>query len=170
MNIYWKNATTGLFTDPNNWVQGVVPGAGDIAELTSTGTTAIVSAASPVTVLGVNIGSSTFDIQQGNFTATEGTPMGTFNRGFIAVEGGGRFSVGGTFNNSGHVGVAGTLAVDGFDLTVKGGGQVALAGGDVFVAAGRTLSNVNNTIGGSFGGGGVISGAGTLVNQSNVHH
>jgi hypothetical protein len=57
MNIYWKNATTGLFTDPNNWVQGVVPGAGDIAELTSTCATAIVSAASPVTVLGVNIGS-----------------------------------------------------------------------------------------------------------------
>jgi hypothetical protein len=39
---------------------------------------------------------------------------------------------------------------------------VVLAGGDVFVAAGRTLSNVNNTIDGT----GIISGAGTLVNQS----
>jgi hypothetical protein len=35
MNIYWKNVINGFFTDPNNWVQGVVPGAGDIAELTS---------------------------------------------------------------------------------------------------------------------------------------
>ena len=88
--------------------------------------------------------------------------MGAANRGAIFVDG--RFSVGGTLNNSGIVVVQnpGTLAVDGFDLTVKGGGEVQLVPGGIFVAAGRTLSNVDNTIKGN----GVISGAGTLVNQS----
>jgi hypothetical protein len=46
MNIYWKNATTGDFTSAGNWVQGVVPGPADIAELTSS---ANVSATSAVT-------------------------------------------------------------------------------------------------------------------------
>jgi hypothetical protein len=164
MNIYWKNPPLNLdFTSAGNWVQNAVPGAGDIAELTPPGVTAIVSAASPVTVLGVNIGSATLGIIEGNFTAAEGMPMGAANRGFIAVEGGG-FSVGGTLNNPGTVVVqnAGTLAVDGFDLTVKGGGSVQLSAAGILVAAGRTLSNVNNTIGGD----GAISGAGTFVNQS----
>jgi hypothetical protein len=165
MSIYWKNPPVGVdFATAINWVQDVVPGASDIAEMTHSGI--VVSATSPVTVLGINLGSSSsFEIADGTtFTATEGTPAGGAYRGLILVEG--RFNVGGTLNNSGTVGVVnpdGTLAVDGFDLTVRGGGQVVLGGADIFVAAGRALSNVDNTIEGN----GVISGAGTLVNQSN---
>jgi hypothetical protein len=122
------------------------------------------------TVLGVNIGVATqLFIDLSNFTATEGTPMGA-NRGIIKVEDS-RFSAGGTLNNTSGAEIelfSGTLAVDGFDLTVKGGGQVILLNPDssIFLAAGRTLSNVDNSIDGDLDGGGVISGAGTLVNQS----
>ena len=52
MNIYWKNPPINMdFTTAGNWAQSEVPGAGDIAELTFSGGTAIVSAAAAVTVL-----------------------------------------------------------------------------------------------------------------------
>ena len=74
MNIYWKNTVpSGSFTTAGNWVQGVVPGAGDIAELTPS---AFVNATSAVTVLGVNVGAATNLQIESNFTATEGTRWG----------------------------------------------------------------------------------------------
>jgi hypothetical protein len=105
---------------------------------------------------------------ESNFTATEGTPMGTADLGGIVVDSG-TFSVGGTLNDTPGVGIevhTGTLAVDGFDLTVKGGGRVTLADSSIFVAAGKTLSNVDNLV--LIKGIGIISGAGTLVNRSTV--
>ena len=42
MNIFWKNTvTSGSFTSAANWVQSVVPGANDVAELTTSGATVI---------------------------------------------------------------------------------------------------------------------------------
>lgn len=62
MNIYWKSTiTNGSFNSASSWVQGVVPGAGDVAELTTSGVRATVS--SPDTVLGLNVVSgATVDI------------------------------------------------------------------------------------------------------------
>jgi hypothetical protein len=162
MNIYWKNTVpSGSFTSAGNWVQSAVPGVSDIAEL-ATGAFVVVSSGSPVTVLGVNV-TGTLDIAT-DFTATEGTPIGA-NRGTVEVFQGAQFSVGGTLNNSGTINVnTGTLAVQDFDLTVKGGGLLGLGGtaASILVTAGRTLSNVDNTIVGE----GTISDAGTLINQS----
>jgi hypothetical protein len=148
MNIYWNSSIgVGSFTNSASWVQSAVPGESDIAEMTRAADI-IVDSVSPVTVLGVNIGSgATLDIPT-NFTATEGTPNGA-NRGTIEVISGAELIVGGTLNNSGTVSVgSGTLAVQDFDLTVKGGGVVDLggAGAGIFVGAGHSLSNINNTI------------------------
>ncbi len=75
-----------------------MPGAGDVAELTSSGVT--VTANSPVTVLGVNVVSgATLTVTTPDFTATEGTATGA-NHGLIRVAGqggsGGQLNFGGT--------------------------------------------------------------------------
>jgi hypothetical protein len=146
MNIYWNSSVgVGSFTNSASWVQSAVPAESDIAEMTRAADI-VVNSVSPVTVLGVNIGSgATLQILT-NFTATEGTPIGA-NRGTIEVVSGAELTVGGTLNNSGSVSVgSGTLAVQDFDLTVKGGGVIDLGGTgvDIFVGAGHSLSNINN--------------------------
>jgi hypothetical protein len=161
MNIYWKGSIgVGVFNNSASWVQSAVPGESDIAEMTQF---ADIIVNSPVTVLGVNIGSgATLDILT-NFTATEGTPIGA-NRGTIKVFSGAELTVGGTLNNSGTVSVgSGTLAVQDFDLPVTGGGVIDLGGteAEIFIGAGHSLSNINNTISGQ----GTITDGGTLVNQ-----
>lgn len=174
MNIYWKSTvSSGSFTSASSWVQGVVPGGGDVAELTTSGVTAFISAAE--TVLGLNVVSgATVTITTPDFTATEGTATGA-NRGLIKVAGqgalpgfGGQLNLGGTFNNSGTIKVftGGAINVQRFDATLKGGGVVFLQDpiDDNFinVPASLTLTNVDNTI----SGGGDVQGLGTLINQS----
>ena len=128
MNIYWKSTVTnGSFNSAGSWVQGVVPGAGDVAELTTSGVRATVS--SPDTVLGLNVVSgATVDITTSAFTATEETATGA-NHGLIRVAGGtgGQLNFGGTFNNSGTISAftGGTINVQTFDATLKGGGRVS---------------------------------------------
>jgi len=165
MNIYWKNPPINMdFTTAGNWAQSEVPGAGDIAELTFSGGTAIVSAAAAVTVLGVNIGSGATLHLAGNFTATEGTPIGA-NRGTVEVDA--SFIAGGTLNNPGTLTISngGQLRVaGGLDLTVKGSGTIGLAlAGGISIEAGLSLTNVDNHI----VGGGTILGSDTLINQKN---
>jgi hypothetical protein len=171
MNIYWKSTvSSGSFTSASSWVGGVVPGGGDVAELTTSGVTAFISAAE--TVLGLNVVSgATVTITTPDFTATEGTATGA-NRGLIKVAGqggsGGQLNFGGTFNNSGTVKVftGGRITVQRFDATLKGGGVIFLQDptDDNFinVPASLTLTNVDNTI----SGGGDVQGLGTLINQS----
>jgi hypothetical protein len=171
MNIYWKSTVSnGSFTSAGNWVQGVVPGAGDVAELTTSGVRATVS--SPDTVLGLNVVSgATVDITTSAFTATEGTATGA-NHGLIRVAGqggsGGQLNFGGTFNNPGTITVftGGTINVQTFDATLKGGGRVLLQDpvddNLINVPASLTLTNVDNTI----SGGGRVQGLGTLINQT----
>ena len=169
MNIYWKSTVTnGSFNSASSWVQGVVPGAGDVAELTTSGVRATVS--SPDTVLGLNVVSgATVDITTSAFTATEGTATGA-NHGLIRVAGGtgGQLNFGGTFNNSGTISAftGGTINVQTFDATLKGGGRVSLQDlvddNTINVPASLTLTNVDNTI----VGGAKVHGLGTLINQT----
>lgn len=54
MNIFWnKTVTSGSFTSAANWVQGVVPGANDVAELTTSGATVTDNVGTTTTVLGL---------------------------------------------------------------------------------------------------------------------
>jgi hypothetical protein len=169
MNIYWKSTvSSGSFTSASSWVQGVVPGAGDVAELTTSGVTAFVG--SPDTVLGVNVVSgATLTVTTSAFTATEGTATGA-NHGLIKVAGqggsGGQLNLGGILNNPGTIKVftGGAVNVQTFDATLKGGGVIFLQDptDDNFinVPASLTLTNVDNTI----VGGGDVQGLGTLIN------
>ena len=87
MNIFWKNTvTSGSFTSAANWVQGVVPGANDVAELTTSGAKVIDNFGTTTTVLGLNLVSTGILAVKGNLTATEGTAAGA-NRGTIDING-----------------------------------------------------------------------------------
>jgi hypothetical protein len=82
--------------------------------------------------------------------------------------GAGDLNFGGTFNNPGRITAftGGTINVQTFDATLKGGGQVALpdfADDDfINVPTSLTLTNVDNTISGAGG----LQGLGTLINQA----
>ena len=85
MNIFWKNTvTSGSFTSAANWVQGVVPGPNDVAELTTSGANVIDNSGTTTTVLGLNLVSTGILAVKGNLTATEGTAAGA-NRGTIDI-------------------------------------------------------------------------------------
>ena len=166
MDIFWKTSgTIGSFTSTTNWVQGVIPGPNDIAELTQTNITAFVS--SSVTVMGANLGSSaTLAVESGTFTATEGTATGA-NRGSIEVSGpGAQLNVGGKVNNSGSIDVLSGILLGQSSVTLTGGGTVFLSdNGKLQIAASQTFTNVDNTIA-TIIGGGSVSGTGLLINDA----
>ena len=128
MNIFWKNTVaSGSFTSAANWVQGVVPGANDVAELTTSGATVIDNFLTTTTVLGLNLVSTGILAVKGNLTATEGTAAGA-NRGTIDISSLGELTVGGTFDNIGTINVStgASLNFQSFDATLKGSGTVSL--------------------------------------------
>ena len=126
---FWnKTVTSGSFTSAANWVQGVVPGANDVAELTTSGATVTDNVGTTTTVLGLNLVSTGILDVDGFLTATEGTVAGA-NRGTIdigdKVDYAG-LTVGGTFDNIGEINVFrhATLNFQSFDATLKGSGTV----------------------------------------------
>jgi fibronectin-binding autotransporter adhesin len=164
MNIFWKNTvTSGSFTSAANWVQGVVPGANDVAELTTSGATVIDN--TTTTVLGLNLVSTGILAVQGNLTATEGTAGGA-NRGTIDISTFfGKLTVGGTFDNIGTINVStgAFLNFQSFDATLKGSGTVSLNATFITIQNSSKLTNVDNTIEGQ----GAIQGSSALINQKN---
>ena len=169
MNIFWnKTVTSGSFTSAANWVQGVVPGANDVAELTTSGATVTDNVGTTTTVLGLNLVSTGILDVDGFLTATEGTVAGA-NRGTIdigdKVDYAG-LTVGGTFDNIGEINVFrhATLNFQSFDATLKGSGTVNLFFGSLInIPNSAKLTNVDNTIEGV----GVILGSSALINQRN---
>jgi hypothetical protein len=85
MNIYWNGSVkSGSFTSTSSWVHGVVPGAADVAELTTSGATAFVL--SPDTVLGLNVVSGAVVTTESRLTLTEGTATGPAATGKLLLE------------------------------------------------------------------------------------
>jgi fibronectin-binding autotransporter adhesin len=164
MNIFWKKTIpSGFFGTTANWVQGAVPGANDVAELTTTG--ADVTEDTTNTVLGLNLVSTgILEIDDGFLTATEGTASGA-NRGTINIGFPGALTVGGIFDNIGAINVDGALNFQSFDATLKGSGTVTLKDvtGQIDIESSSKLTNVDNTIDGQ----GLIDGHSPLINLKN---
>jgi hypothetical protein len=165
MNIFWKKTvTSGSFTSAANWVQGVIPGANDVAELTTSGAT-VTDNGTAITVLGLNLVSTGILAVNGDLTATEGTAAGA-NRGTIDILPAGALTVGGNFDNIGGINVStnASLNFQSFDATLKGSGTVSLNfHSHINLQNSTKLTNVDNTIEGT----GSIQGSSVLINQRN---
>jgi hypothetical protein len=118
--------------------------------------------------LGINTGSGTTlaITNSSTFIATAGTVLGA-NRGTIAVSDSATLQIGGTFNNSGEIGLSAsgdpTSLLISRDTTLKGGGTVLMTdssgntiGSNTNSYPGPMLTNVDN----------IIAGAGTIGNNS----
>jgi hypothetical protein len=171
--IDWKNTAGGDFNTGSNWSGGVVPGPADDAIInaaTKSGYTVSASVSDTVNSI-QTIALTTLAINGGTFTASSGSGTGA-NAGTIAVGNNTAFDAGGTLSNTGKVtlnsgGNVTSFVVGAANLTLSGGGSVALTdNGQNFIVgatAAATLTNVDNKISGAgtIGNGGMI-----LVNQA----
>jgi hypothetical protein len=171
--IDWTNTAGGDFNTGSNWKGGAVPGPGDDAIInaaTKSGYTVTASISDTVNSI-QTIALTTLAINGGTFTAGSGSGAGA-NAGTIAVGNNTAFVAGGTLDNIGKVtlnsgGNVTQFIVSAANLTLSGGGSVALTdNGQNFIdgaTATATLTNVDNTISGAgtIGNGGMI-----LVNQA----
>src|SRR5262249_38424615 len=153
--------TSGSFTSATNWVQGVVPGANDVAEFTTSGATVTVLPITAV-VLGLNVVSTGILAVQGHLTATEGTAAWA-HHGTIDISG--RPDLGGTVNNIGTINASSNAGLNfqSFDATLMGSGTVNLDGAFLSVKDLNKLTNIDNTIQGH---GTIVDGT-PLINQKN---
>jgi hypothetical protein len=166
----WAHGISGNFNTGSNWNGGAVPGSGQDADLSPTGTyTVTVNIANAVnTVLGVQTSANaTLDLAEGTFIARNGTDLGA-NNGTILIGNNTVFEIGGASG-------PGPIFVDDFgaikldstgsptvlylngsvtdqEIELTGGGKLTLsnnANNLVEGAAGTILDNVNDTIRGA---------------------
>ncbi len=100
MRKFWNTSADGTFETSGNWTPTGVPGEGDLAFITATGSPYTVTTSTDVTVMGVSLSAdATLDVTNSKtLTAVEGTGTGT-NLGVIQIETGSRFIFGGVLNN-----------------------------------------------------------------------
>jgi len=156
--IHWANPISGSFTNASDWSGGVVPGANDAAILDAAGVklyTVTVSATETVSSIQTAANATLYmTAAYDTFTAINGTGAGA-NAGTIAVSNGGTLAIGGVFDNSGALAVAGSqsyvpitlLSIEQQGVTLTGGGQVTVANDKgLSRMIGGSLTNVDNTI------------------------
>ncbi len=170
----WSVGSSGDFATGSNWKplspwsSGIAPGPAINAQITASGIYTVTSSSdayvnSLATATGV-----TLAINDGTFSIMNGTGTGA-NAGTIAVADGASLSVGGTFKNTGTIGLESvfvpTSLLIAADVDLQGDGNLTLSDSNqntVAAAVGAgpvTLTNVGNTISGS----GVLgTGDGTL--------
>lgn len=169
----WAHGVSGNFNIRTNWNGGAVPGSGQDADLSPTGTyTVTVNIADAVnTVLGVQTSANaTLDLTEGTFIALDGTDTGA-NDGTILIGNNTVFEIGGA-SGAGPIPVNdfGTIKLDSTgsttilylngsvsdqEIDLTGGGKLTLsnnANNLIEDAPGTILNNENDT----------ISGAGTI--------
>ncbi len=154
MRKFWNTSADGTFETSGNWTPTGVPGEGDLAFITATGSPYTVTTSTDVTVMGVSLSAdATLDVTNSKtLTAVEGTGTGT-NLGVIQIETGSRFIFGGVLNNQNTITSAAGALTDFFvlgDTTLKGGGKFFLSDNANNTLRGfDTLTNVDNLIEGA---------------------
>jgi hypothetical protein len=156
---HWFMSVSADFNTAADWNTGKVPGYGDDAVLSASGTTPYTVTASTshlVDNLRINA-EGTLAITGGVFNVLDGTGIGAL-AGLVTVGDKTGFKVGGTVVNSGAIALdsaahAADLIVAAGGLTLSGAGQVNLGGsglGRVYgSAAAAVLVNVDDTIAGA---------------------
>jgi len=154
MRKFWNTSADGTFETPSNWTPTDVPGEGDLAFITATGSPYTVTTSTDVTVTGVSLSAdATLDVTNSKtLTAVEGTATGA-NLGVIQIEASSRFIFGGVLNNQNTITSAAGALTDFFvlgDTTLKGGGKFFLSDNANNTLRGfDTLTNVDNLIEGA---------------------
>jgi hypothetical protein len=167
-SISWKKGISGNWTTATDWSTGTVPGATDTAHLSATGTYTVTSSANVTIDILTTVKNATLDIAAGDFDVLAGTGAGA-NAGKIEVADGASFEVGGTFDNTGTIGLnstgdATTLVIN-KSVTLAGtGAHVGVGGGNIVLSDNSSNAIVGDTVnGGTLTiDGNLISGAGQI--------